>query len=409
MVPKTRARPLPSVKAEDAQRDTDVASDDLKQVDKFKQVFYRPDIPSSDDDDDDNYGSRKRKSKGKIVKTRKSNKRLKVTDLERTPKSVALDVSDHEHDSTEENLVVYDPRKAGEKQTAGFQVVATTEGPMLKLDLFKMFAQNSDFINNLVQDSGLKLPGMERLKKPRTKGAIAKPSLPDLPIELARKIYRGVFVTDSPIDFTNRKNFSRSAALLRVCRKVHDEGTVVLYGHNAFHFRRVHDQRGSYYEEIWTEVGYKDVRRFFRDIGHHNIAKLKYVSFEFEDASPSYTSNLAWELRRYVNDGVLIKLLDMLAANAQLERLVVAFRGKYHTTSKDYQFLKAFCSIKTRSFALTEAFGANHIDLDTSQNLMRVMNEVEVSSGTKRKHIKEKKRKGPAMMHEIPAFERRRQ
>lgn len=84
----------------------------------------------------------------------------------------------------------------------------------------------------------------------------------DLPYELRIRIYRQVFVTEAPIDFSARAGFARSSAFLRTCRLVHHEGSAVLYGENAFHFERSHRQRGAFFEAEWKEIGFKDVRRF---------------------------------------------------------------------------------------------------------------------------------------------------
>lgn len=129
----------------------------------------------------------------------------------------------------------------------------------------------------------------------------------DLPPEIRNRIYRMVFVTNAPIEFQTRKDFSRSAAFLRTCNLVHEEGREILYGENTFCFARSEYKRGKFWERTWTEIGYKDVRRFFETIGPINIGMLKYVSFILTDVSRSAAPDLNWDQRRFVHDRVLRK------------------------------------------------------------------------------------------------------
>ena len=92
----------------------------------------------------------------------------------------------------------------------------------------------------------------------------------DLPYELRSKVYEFAFKFDKPIEFESR-NFSRSANFLRTCKTVLKEGREVLYGENSFHFGRETATRGKFYEKIWKEIGYKDVRKFLETIGPINV------------------------------------------------------------------------------------------------------------------------------------------
>lgn len=51
----------------------------------------------------------------------------------------------------------------------------------------------------------------------------------DLPAELRNEIYRMIFTTQGDVNFSRPDNFSRSAALLRTCHQVHEEGNLYVF------------------------------------------------------------------------------------------------------------------------------------------------------------------------------------
>jgi hypothetical protein len=53
---------------------------------------------------------------------------------------------------------------------------------------------------------------------------------------------------------------SHSAAFLRTCKQVHEEGRSVLYGFNTFYFGRNKEMRRPFWNSERKEIGYKDVR-----------------------------------------------------------------------------------------------------------------------------------------------------
>lgn len=183
----------------------------------------------------------------------------------------------------------------------------------------------------------------------KTNNKSAKAGFLDLPPELRNPIYRRLFVfPDDPVRFNcdSKENTQRSAQLLRTCRQVYNEGRAVLYGENAFHFKRTLTTRGAYYDPMWKEVGYKDVRRFLETIKPRNIAHMKHVSIELLDAAPQATPFLDTEDRRYINDPILYRVLDLIGASVSLERFAISFLGKQRITVKDLRFLKAITNIK---------------------------------------------------------------
>ena len=114
----------------------------------------------------------------------------------------------------------------------------------------------------------------ERSTRRRTDSTIRTSTSPkvgigftDLPAELRNKVYRNLFVVDSPFDLKNPRNFCVSSAFLRTCRMVAEEGTSVLYSENAFTFDRNRHARGPFWEPVPKEIGYKDVRQFLTMIG----------------------------------------------------------------------------------------------------------------------------------------------
>ena len=167
----------------------------------------------------------------------------------------------------------------------------------------------------------------------------------NFPFEVRIRIYRMCFKDDTPIDFTQRENFSRHAHILRVCRLVAIEGTAVLYGENSFHFQRCNITRGRLWEKDWSQVGFKDIRRFLETIGSANISKLKYLSFALADGSSSGNGFASTE-RLFVHDPVLFRVFNLIGAHARLEKLGVMFNGSRDVNSHDYYFLKALTAMK---------------------------------------------------------------
>ena len=119
-----------------------------------------------------------------------------------------------------------------------------------------------------------------------------KKGFTDLPYELRLGIYRRSLVKEAPLDFATQRGFSRSGQFLSTCKLVNEEGRVIMYGENSFHFGRTAATRGAYFEAQWKEIGFKDVRRFLESIGPANVALMKYVSFVLRDAAPSLTMYL---------------------------------------------------------------------------------------------------------------------
>ena len=92
-----------------------------------------------------------------------------------------------------------------------------------------------------------------------------------LPFELRSRIYKQLFKFDRPIEL-GQSDHCGSAAFLRTCKMAHAEGTAVLYGENSFHITRDKRTRGAYYENVWKEIAYKDILRFFKGIGPVNVS-----------------------------------------------------------------------------------------------------------------------------------------
>ena len=234
--------------------------------------------------------------------------------------------------------------------------------PLEKTDLhgdtLTIDAVPSQTASNVLADKNFRSNGRQKVGSKRARlYKHAKPTrvlkrgrklfLTDLPPEIAVRIYRFVFVTEAPIDLTSRQCLGHSSGFLATCKKIYNEGRVVLYGENVFHFERCSDKRGDFFEPTWKEIGYKDVRRFLTRIGTTNISFLRYVSFIFTDAIPSNAPYLHDEERRYVNDPVLHACLKLIGDSAHLAKFAMTFAGRKQVDGADYLFLKALASIRS--------------------------------------------------------------
>lgn len=217
----------------------------------------------------------------------------------------------------------------------------------------------------------------------------------ELEPELRNRVYRELLVTDSVVKFNPAPRLSRTAALLRTCRQVHEEARGILYGENAFHFDRRAESRGNYWEEEWKEIGYKDVRRFLESIGPDNIAKMRFLSMRLADAAPIFTPKMDATERRYQNDPVLHHVLRLIGSSGVvLEKFAVAFVGKCELTHSDVPFIRAFTSIKTRSLAKTCSLGHSRIYPLLYIQMVRFM------QAPKLKNVDSKRRRAPKMEFE---------
>ena len=232
---------------------------------------------------------------------------------------------------------------------------------------------------------------------------LARAGFTDLPYEIRVRIYRQLFVTENPIDFQSRKGFSRTSAFLRTCKMVHDEGRAVLYGENAFHFERCHEQRGTFYEATWKEIGFKDVRRFLENIGATNISRMRYVSFLFADAAASVTPYLDEAERRFVNDPILHYILKLIGSQARLCKIAFTFSGRRQLTRTDYHFLKALASIRSEEVIHAEALSYRYSKVHDS-SIVAKLKEMMLVPREDEEEIDMDKKKAPTvrMYHERP-------
>lgn len=214
----------------------------------------------------------------------------------------------------------------------------------------------------------------------------------ELEPELRNRIYRELLVTDKVVKFNPAPRLSRTAALLRTCRQIHDEARGILYGENAFHFDRTDKTRGHYWDEEWKEVGYKDVRRFLETIGPQNIGKMRFLSLRMTDATPMYTPKMDATERRYQNDPVLHHVLRLIGnSSVVLEKFAVAFGGRSELTFAEVPFIRAFTSIKTRKLIK----GCNFYSSKITPLLYREMEKF--MKAPKLKNVDMKRRRAPKM------------
>jgi hypothetical protein len=226
----------------------------------------------------------------------------------------------------------------------------------------------------------------------------AKVGFTNLPQELRVRVYRLIFVTESPVNFQMRNNFQRSSAFLRTCKLVHAEGRAVLYGENAFHLERCFSARGRFYEEEWREIGYKDIRRFLESIGKMNLSLMRYISFEFSDTNKAIGPVEELE-RRCVSDPVVCQCLELIGANAHLNKFAFQFAGRKSLDRTNVQFLRALTSIKTQVLVNVANFGGQY---RLKPELFAALKKLMVAPRDDAETIDEKKKKAPTviMLHE---------
>lgn len=195
-----------------------------------------------------------------------------------------------------------------------------------------------------------------------------------LPGELRDDIYRLLMVRNATVSFRGRPDLHRSAAFLRTCKTIRDEGTNILYGENSFHFSRTLTTRGKYWEPVWKEIGYQDVRRFLETIGPVNIAKMKHISFVMTDGSERASSGV--EHPKFVNDPHLHHILRLIGNNTTLKQFGVMFSGRAMVSNCDFHFLNALTEIKCQRLDLVYRaylLGRMRIDKGIEKKLRELM------------------------------------
>jgi hypothetical protein len=163
-------------------------------------------------------------------------------------------------------------------------------------------------------------------------------------------IYRKLFVSTREFNFgSNDISCQHSAAFLRTCKMVHEEGTSILYQQNSFKFTRNKTSRNPFWSTENREVGYLDMRQFLTMIGSHGRSNLRIISINFEDGqtrqswhyNPYLTSD-----NRFASDGHLIAALKLLAQDCQLYKLNLWFNGRNKSISFEFRFLDYLRSIR---------------------------------------------------------------
>jgi hypothetical protein len=174
--------------------------------------------------------------------------------------------------------------------------------------------------------------------------------LTDLPYELRRKIYRTLFRFEKPVEIGSNDH-EASAQSLRANKLIEREGTEILYGENSFHFKRDPRTRGQYFERVWKEIAYKDVRRFIEAIGPVNIGKLKHVSFQLTDCANNRSRLPPDQFvdRRFVEDPNVHEVFRLIGANATLTTIGLQFAGRAYVCRIDRSFLRAVSEVKAHS------------------------------------------------------------
>ncbi|OAP56727.1 hypothetical protein AYL99_08839 [Fonsecaea erecta] len=370
---------------------TGVAGPKYKDDDPFERVFDPLiDVPSDDHDSDhSDYGSDKKKRKRKPDRDQKGKSKKRLTRRGVLPPPFVPDLSDDEYalngNVTEEeedgglwSVEYRDGAKKSQAENNELSPVLTFEASceggakaVVKLDLAALLKKLGAPPSILPATPGI---GAAALTKDATM-AVKKVGFIDLPFELRVKTYRLLFRDDRAIEF-ERRDFSHSAHFLRTCKTVHQEGREVLYGENSFHFTRDTSIRGRYYEHVWKEVGYKDIRRFLEAIGPDNMAQLKYISFVFTDGADNRTRH-ATQIpeRKFVNDPHLHHIFRLIGENTTLRTLAVQFAGRAWVSNNDFHFLKAFTGMRCNNFVTIYRFRGltNKCASDLKNKMKQVM------------------------------------
>lgn len=249
--------------------------------------------------------------------------------------------------------------KAGPPVTLQFNIPLGFHGPLIvKLDQALIASGAAQQISSL--DTSARQT--EAIADEPQSTLVNKVGFTNLPPELRNKIYRLIFVAETDLRWSHPTNFCRSGQFLSTCRTVHSEGCSVLYGENVFHFERNRTTRGHFWEPVHKEIGYKDFHQFLKKIGPENLAYLRDIKINLEDATLCSTGYLnSVEDRRYINDEYLIDCLRILRT-AKLRKLTVGFFGRRALQRSDVKFLNYMEQVKVDNFTASNKTHWAHIN-----------------------------------------------
>jgi hypothetical protein len=309
------------------------------------------------DDDDEPIEMPSEDDDGEIVRQPRSKKRKRSP----SPPPPPLDpiIYDEAADEPSDDESVGHNGDADTSVTLQFNIPLGFHGPLVvKLDRSLMIRNTEGVAHDMHKRKMRRTlnPVTPNLETQETAVAVKKTGFCDLPPELRNKIYRHVFVVDNGFRFpvSSSKTVSCSAQFLRTCRLVHSEGCSVLYGENNFSFDRNRSTRGTFWDPVPKEIGYKDIRQFLKMIGPENLAYLRDVKLVLEDATQSSTPYIqCHEERRYLNDEHLIDCLRTLRT-AKLRKLTVCFLGRRALTKADVKFVDYLERIKADEVLASE-------------------------------------------------------
>ena len=148
---------------------------------------------------------------------------------------------------------------------------------------------------------------------------------------------------------THGKNsLARSAQFLRVSRTVYEEGRQILYGENEIALCRDTRIRGSYCSEEWTEVGWKDIRRFLSCIGPINISYIRKLDLTITDGPVSaYRHDDIRDQRRSIQDDHLMECLRLLGEHGRFQSVNLSIKTSRIVSCDDTRLITALSKIKT--------------------------------------------------------------
>ncbi|OCT54811.1 hypothetical protein CLCR_02912 [Cladophialophora carrionii] len=394
MAPTTRKRAKTAATPDSAGADTGGTSHVVEEGsgcdDKIDNTFEDafPDAQSDHDSDDSDYVANGRKKRKRKSDKGQKAKPKPLTAFEGPPPLPVGDLSDNEYARNEDAtaaesdddglwstsrrsnaaaLAVAKENKVapelsiqitgnGEAKTLISHNLATllSNAGMTNLTLTLPAAFAGEKADSNMDNLANTTPGQKKKKKQRKKKSGFFKTLSP---ELRLRIYKQLSKLDKPIEF-GKSDVSASAQFLRTCKQAHVEGREILYGENSFHFTRDTRTRGKFYDKVWKEIGYKDIRRFLQDIGPDNIACLKHISFQLTDAPDNRTRSVPGQIteRRFVEDPHLQEIFRLIAANATLKTLALQFAGRAMVTQYDRRFLRALTEMKCYKLVIINQF-----------------------------------------------------
>ncbi|KAF2402592.1 hypothetical protein EJ06DRAFT_555199 [Trichodelitschia bisporula] len=145
-----------------------------------------------------------------------------------------------------------------------------------------------------------------------------------------------------------------SAAFLRTCHEIYNQGRLVLYGNNTFEFSRSEEDRRPYFSHPAFEVVYRDFYHWTKTIGPLNLSLIRKLRVYCSNPRRRNYRHVS-DPQRFCHDKHLLSALKLIAHNChQLEFLHIRLSGRKLTWQNAPEFVQVLGDMRAEVVELRD-------------------------------------------------------